>query len=89
MNHDHFVINLAQASPWTLYTISPVSRQYIWRLLYFLLEVSIQKKYEASSIEPGRCYLLTCGTRAIEPMDALYKFEGSASTYMKALVLLT
>ena len=43
MNHDHFMIILAQATPWTLYAIYTVSRLYIWRLKYFALEVSIQK----------------------------------------------
>ena len=41
MNHDHFMIILAQATPWTLYAIYTVSRLYIWRLKYFVLEVSI------------------------------------------------
>ena len=43
MNHDHFMIILAQATPWTLYAIYMVSRLYIWRLKYFVREVSIQK----------------------------------------------
>ena len=43
MNHDDFMIILAQATPWTLYAIYTVSRLYIWRLKYFVREVSIQK----------------------------------------------